>query len=120
MKIKGLNKVIANINHKAKDTEKGIEKGIERATLLLLREVKQSIAGRKSLPVTVDTGRFLNSVECVTKRNEGAVFSDLDYAVHIEYGTKRMAKRPHFNVSKNRIQDKINNEIARAVNNNIR
>jgi len=120
MTIKGLKRVIANINDKARDTDKGIEEGIEKAALLLLREVKQSIAGRKSLPVTVDTGRFLNTVEYIVKGIEGAVFSDLEYAPPIEFGTKKMTKRPHFRTSKNRIQDKINAVIGKKIKDNIR
>lgn len=120
MRFRGLNKVVANIKSKANDTDKGVEEGVEKATLLLLREVKQSIAGRKSLPVTVDTSLFLSSTYHLVKGKEGAVYNDVEYAPWIEFGTVKMTKRPHFRTSKNRIQDKINAVIGNVIKNNIK
>lgn len=85
--------------------------GIKDATLFATGEVKASIAGRRAEPTSVDTGRFLNSVEYSYGINEGKVFTDIDYAKYLEYGTSRIAPRRHFRNSLYRNQDKFNKII---------
>ncbi len=111
----GVNKTIATLARKDIAVKNAIKVGIRQATLYTEGEVKESIAGRRGLPVTVDTGRFMRSPESKTSATQGIVSSDLEYAPALEFGTSRMHARPHFKntAAKNKIkiqkliQDKI-------------
>jgi HK97 gp10 family phage protein len=95
---------IANINEfknfmqkKQEETKKILAESVKEATLLVHNQVKESIARGTNAPVTVDTGRFLNSIDFeATGENEARVYTDLEYAPFLEYGTSKMAARPHF------------------------
>ena len=83
---------------------------------MLTSEVKESIAGHKSEPTSVDTGRFLNSVDNrMIAQYAAEVFSPIEYALYLEYGTSRIQARKHFNNSKDRKQQAIQNIIQTAV-----
>jgi len=100
-----------------------IQKGLKNAALHLQNEVKQSIAGRKSEPTSVDTGRFLNSIDISVGKNDAVIFTNVHYAKYLEYGTSRIKARRHFNNSKDRNKDKIKNimknSIINVLNNSI-
>lgn len=81
--------------------------GLTKAAVFLQGEVKDSIAGRRQEQVSVDTGRFLNSVAFQVGRNEAWVFSDVPYAQFLEDGTPKFKGRKHFKKSKQRNQTKI-------------
>jgi len=83
------------------------ETGLKKAGMHLQNEVKSSIAGRRAEPTSVDTGRFLNSVDMISTDVSATIFSPLDYSMHLEYGTSRITARKHFNNSKDRNQAKI-------------
>lgn len=89
--------------------------GIKLATIYLQGEVKASIAGQRDEPTSVDTGRFLNSVDMETSDDDGRVFTNVPYAVDLEYGTSKMRARRHFNNSKDRNQQKIGEIINKAI-----
>lgn len=94
------------------------DEGVRKATVFLHGEVKQSIAGRRSEPQSVDTGRFLNSVGFTTSKFNGVVYSNVSYSKYLEYGTSRMKARRHFQNSKSRnkgkIKDYLFNEIKKV------
>lgn len=93
----------------------GITRGISKATLFVQGEVKSSIAGRRAEPTSVDTGRFLNSVDFQTSKDNGVVFSKLPYAKFLEFGTGKFRGRRHFNNSKDRSKKKIRDLIDGAI-----
>lgn len=95
----------------AKDTEKAVF----RSTLLMQNEVKLSIAGQKQEPASVDTGRFLNSIDIRTIKNEGLVFTDIEYAKFLEYGTSRIKSRSHFRNSLYRNKTQIKNIFKESI-----
>ena len=92
IKVEGLDEIKKSMSKNKKELLIKADKGITRASLLLLRDIKESIAGRKSEPKSVDTGRFLNSI---TFRKlaplQAKVFSNAEYASILEYGTS-----PHY------------------------
>jgi len=93
-----------------------LPKGVANATLYLHGKIKNSIARGTNADVAVDTGRFLNSVDFDSpKDTQGRVFTDLEYAKFIEYGTSKMAARPHFRntaaVEKEKIKEEMSNEV---------
>jgi phage gpG-like protein len=93
-----------------------IPEGIRKATLFLHARVKESIARGTNAPVAVDTGRFLSSIDFTTNEKDNAIiFTDVEYAKFIEYGTSRMKSRPHFRNTvfkeKQEIRDQMGAEI---------
>jgi|TARA_R100001530_G_scaffold62534_3_gene45033 hypothetical protein len=98
IKLKGINRALLN---KASD-------GIHQAGLFVQGEVKLSVAGEKAEPMSVDTGRFLGSIETDnSKKLTSRVFSKVNYARYLEYGTSKIAPRKHFRNSLNRNKRKI-------------
>jgi HK97 gp10 family phage protein len=69
---------------------------LKKGVLFLQGEVKDSIAGRKAEPTSVDTGRFLNTVGIKFEETTAAVHANVPYAKYLEFGTTRMAARRHF------------------------
>jgi len=116
MNVFGVKQTKRFLKKKDKRTEELTEKGIKNATLFLHGEVKESIAGRRAEKTSVDTGRFLNSVDLQAKNFIGAVFSNLGYSKFLEFGTSRFTGRRHFNNSKDRNRKKIGQIIQKSVN----
>lgn len=84
-----------------KDTNKEIfdkaNQAVVKAGFFIEGEVKQSIAGQRAEPKSVDTGRFLNSVK--TTQNApltASIETNIPYAKFLEYGTTKMEPRHHF------------------------
>lgn len=90
---------------------------LQKAALFLQGEVKESIAGRRAEPTSVDTGRFLNSVNSNVGKDDAVVFSDVPYSQFLEYGTTRMSARRHFNNSKDRNKQKVSEIIEGELKN---
>ena len=89
--------------------------GLKKASLFLQGEVKESIAARKAEPTSVDTGRFLNSVDFNVGKKNAKVFTLLKYAKFLEFGTSSIRARKHFRNSKDRNKGKIANIIRTVV-----
>lgn len=87
-------------------------KVMTQGAFIVSAEVKESIAGRRTEPRSVDTGRFLNSVDQKVLNNyEVEVYSDVKYAKPLEHGTTRIKGRHHFRNSANRKRTEVINFI---------
>lgn len=87
-----------------------------KAAFLMEGEIKASIAGQRAEPRSVDTGRFLNSVTASkTGRFSSKVFSDVEYADKLEYGTVKIPPRRHFRNSAIRNTSKVQQIIKDGV-----
>ena len=85
-----------------------IPQGLKNASIFLQGEIKASIAGRKAEPTSVDTSRFLNSVDFqLINKNNAIVFTKVPYAKKLEFGFGNFKARRHFNNSKDRSKFKI-------------
>ena len=119
IEIKGIPEVKNFLNKKKLKIDRKIPIGLKNASLHVQNEVKLSIAGRKPEPRSVDTGRFLNSVDINSGKDYTIVFSDIPYAKFLEYGTSRFKARRHFNNTKDReksnVKKLIDKEIKEAV-----
>jgi len=109
VKIIGVARATRFLNGKKNKVEdKLIPQGLKNATIFLQGEVKQSIAGRRAESRSVDTGRFLNSVDTqILSKKEGVVFTKVPYAKVLEFGSSSRAARRHFRNSKDRNKQKI-------------
>jgi phage gpG-like protein len=91
-------------------------RGVARAALFMQNEVKSSIAGQRDEHTSVDTGRFMNSIDIEMGDRQAIVFTDIEYAQYLEYGTSRFSARAHFRNSLARNQDNIKAIILNEIN----
>lgn len=118
IELKGIPELNKFLKGKDKEITKDVKKGIVRASVFLQGEVKESIAGRRAETISVDTGRFLNSVEFGVSKFEGKVFSKLPYADKLEFGTNfKNSPRRHFRNSASRSTPKIVDILKKAIKN---
>ena len=71
------------VARKTKDT---VSKKIRQSTILVLTDAV--------LNCPVDTGRLRNSIDMVTEPDVGVVFTNVDYAPHVELGTEKQTAQP--------------------------
>lgn len=103
------------LNKKKDKTNSNIKSAMVKAGAFMEGEVKESIAGRKAEPRSVDTGRFLNSVSFQASKDNAIIFSNVPYADFLEFGTSRMKARRHFSNSKDRNKQKIKEIVEKEV-----
>jgi len=102
----GEKEVKSFLKTKEKNVVKLEQQGLKNAALFMQGEVKASIAGQRAEPTSVDTGRFLNSVDFQVGKDDAVVYTDLEYPKFLEYGTSKLIPRKHFQNSKARNQSK--------------
>jgi len=113
--ITGIPEVKRFLKTKEKNTGIQIKKGITNAAVFVQGEVKMSIAGRRAEHISVDTGRFLNSVAFQLGILDATIFSNVPYARKLEFGFKNFVGRRHFRNSKERNKGKVRDIIANQV-----
>src|SRR3990167_4027620 len=94
--IKGVKEVQQMLERKRRQIDQNADVGINKATFFIQGEVKSSIAGQRAEPTSVDTGRFLNSIDVETRGNTGRVFTDVEYSKILEFGGTNRKPRKHF------------------------
>lgn len=115
IEVEGLQNVRKFLKDKNSKIIRNAEYAVNQASMFLEGEVKASIAGQRAEPMSVDTGQLLNSVGFKSMQLEGEVFSDVEHAKFIEYGTTKIKERRHFRNSANRNKDKIKKYIEDAI-----
>jgi len=98
-----------------KEKRKRVNKAIHNAGFKVESEVKQSIAGQKAEHRSVDTGRFINSVNTKLGDMVSYVVSNLPYSKYLEYGTSKITARKHFRNSLARKKPEIRRDIQTAL-----
>jgi hypothetical protein len=97
IEIKGVEETIAKLKNITEEKLQKAEQGIKKAGFHVQAEVQMSVAGQRAELMSVDTGRFLNSVKTTFPAPYTAsVETNVSYAPHLEYGTTRMEPRRHF------------------------
>ena len=109
IEVLGVAETFRMLKQKGFDITKGANIGCIQAGALLEEEIKESIAGHRTEPRSVDTGEFINSVSVKPiKDGQVAVYSDVIQAIFMEYGTsKGIEPRMHFRNSLARNKDNI-------------
>lgn len=108
IEIFGADELQEMLKTKSSEIKQKAEEAVIQGALFLNNEVKQSIAGKRAEPRSVDTGRFLNSVAVERKGIlETSVYTDVEYAPELEYGTSTRRARRHFKNSAERNREKI-------------
>lgn len=110
-----VSKAVGRIEDASKAVKDKIAEGTRTAGFFMEGEVKASIAGQRSEPTSVDTGNFLNSVTTEAEGINTKVYTDVEYAKYLEWGTSKMNPRKHFQNSLIRNVDKIREYIAKKI-----
>lgn len=100
-------KAIKYLVEKAKKINSDLTPALAKAAIYMQGEVKSSIAGQRAEMTSVDTGRFLNSINYQAIQTLARVWTDIEYAKFLEYGTSKMNARHHFFNSVARNQAKV-------------
>lgn len=104
-----------------KRTQSAIIKSMDQVGFFMEGEVKESIAGHRAEPSSVDTGQFLQSIEhqvssdINSKEMQAVIASNVEHAQYLEYGTSSIAPRRHFQNSLARNQRKVQEMLANNV-----
>ena len=120
IEVLGIDEVTRLLKDKNKEALANAQTAIKKATIFLEAEVKASVAGRRAEIRSVDTSRFLNSISSESTGLDGSVYSNVEHAAFLEFGTSKLKERRHFRNSKARNEDKIKkfveDEIAKISN----
>ena len=109
--VTGVPSTTLKLKFKNSKSASAVENAMKKIALYMEKEVKESIAGKKAEPTSVDTSAFINSVKSANSSDDAIIFSNIFYAKHLEYGTSRMNERRHFRNSLNRNKEKINSFV---------
>ena len=120
IEIKNLKEFNEFMEKKKEAIKKMLPSSVKDAVIYLHGKVKESIARGTFAPVAVDTGRFLNSVDFAgIDENTAKIFSELEYAQFIEFGTSKMNARPHFRntamAEEANVKWVFNNDLKKAI-----
>ena len=108
IKVVGMGNATKFIKQKGKLAIMKAGEGVKRGGSFLYGEVKKSIAGHRAEPTSVDTGRFLNSIQIdFPTILRAKIWTGLGYAKFLEYGTTRISPRRHFGNTKTRNEKKV-------------
>jgi len=115
--IEGLPKAKKYISSKNSKVKSQLKYAMTKAGIFLQGEVKLSIAGKKAEYQSVDTGRFLNSVDMKSSSDNAIVYSNVPYAGHLEYGTNfKNSPRKHFRNSAARSKPAVVSILQKEIN----
>ena len=118
IEIKGLEELKARLKTYSEEQIKAADEAVTQATFFVEGEVKESIAGHRDLPVTVDSSNYINSVTGEkTGLLQGTVSNNVEYAGAIEeYGwPPSLPPRPHFGNTAIRTADKVREFIEKKI-----
>jgi phage gpG-like protein len=122
----------SNLLNLAGDVRGEIDKAVMKLALEMEADIKSRMAEGKSGAIyrrgsgthqasapgeapAIDTGAYVNSIQ-TKKTDDGAeVGTNMEYGPFLEFGTGRIAKRPHFTPAVERIERKIPEGIGAAV-----
>ena len=112
----GVPQTMAFLKVKAGLIDKQTKESMQKVGRLMQNEVKASISKHRAEPLSVDTGTFLRSVDFSATAKQVVIFSLIPYAKFLEYGTRRMPARRHFNNSLNRNKQKAISILKEGIN----
>ena len=117
VKVLNMGKVSSMLKGKSKKVIALADSAINESGLFMESEVVASIAGQRGEPVSVDTGRFKNSVTTDNSQKlQSKISTNVSYGPGLEYGTSKMNARHHFGNSAQRNKKKVTGFIQDKVN----
>ena len=95
--VKGIPEVKSLLNKWSNEKKIEVDNGIKQAGYFIQGEVVESIAGHRAETMSVDTGRFKNSIVAIfPKPFTASVETNVEYAKFLEFGTSKIMPRMHF------------------------
>ena len=91
--ILGIPQTMAFLKLKAKNIDKQTTDSMKKIGRHMQNEVKSSISGHEAEPTSVDTGKFLSSIDFNAASQSVVIFSDVSYAFNY-YGGKIFPSNP--------------------------
>lgn len=108
VEIKGVAEAMRVIREKGKDIVDGKDAKTFQAANMIQQEIQESIIGNRSETKSVDTGNFANSINVdKIEKLKYRVYTDVEYAQFLEYGTTNLIPRNHFRNSLARNREKV-------------
>ena len=106
--ILGAQKVERFLNRTENMIESKTKTNIMQAATFVKDEVQASIAGQRSETRSVDTGQFLNSISATKlSKISAAISTNVEHAIFLEFGTRRINERRHFRNTAARSKNKV-------------
>lgn len=99
-----------------------VELEFDKITESLERELEQAInntvlhgerVAKQNAPV--DTGHLRRSISSETNGLEGELFTNVEYAPFVEYGTSNQSAQPFMLPAQQEMEKKLNDEVAKAI-----
>lgn len=117
IKVEGIENVQRFLKEKSKEIVNKTQGAIMQSGFYIQAEVQESIARGKNAPKAFDTGNLARSVKAEKgdKPLTSVVSTNVGYAKFIEYGTTKMAERPHFRNTAKLNQQKVSDFIKKAI-----
>jgi len=108
VEIKGVAEAVKLIRDKGKDIVDGKDAKTLQATNFLQQEIQESITGNRVEIKRVDTGNYANSITIDKIKNLNyIIYTDVDYAKAVEYGTFKMDAGYHWRNTLARNKEKV-------------
>lgn len=108
--------VIKSIDRITNKKIKNLQQAMKNVSFFLESEIKESIAGRRSEPPSVDTGTFLQRVHTTQIDPYTYTIGDgVEYGQFLEMGTSKLKPRRHFRNSLNRNNQKLQKHIKQSL-----
>lgn len=98
--------------HAIKSIQRGTKSGIEYQKYSPRRTHRASAAGEA--PAT-DTGRLANSIQADIQGKQATVFTNLEYAPWLEFGTQKIEPRPFMVPAMEKERPKFEQRLSRIV-----
>lgn len=98
--------------HAIKSIQRGTKSGIEYQKYSPRRTHRASAAGEA--PAT-DTGRLANSIQADIQGKQATVFTNLEYAPWLEFGTQKIEPRPFMVPAMKKERPKFEQRLSRIV-----
>lgn len=116
VEITGIKETVRALKKYSKKTQKNVNKAIHDAGFFIEAEVKESIAGRRAEPTSVDSGMFMRSIKTDNSRRYVSVVQDgVFYGKFLEHGTSRIRPRRHFHNTAKRNEKKVNEFVRKQI-----
>ena len=114
--ILGVGAVVSSLALKGILISSATDIALVRAATFMQEEVKESISGQKAEPRSVDTGKFIRSVDVgPIQKKSITVETDVPYAKILEFGGASRNARAHFGNSLSRNKNKIRAQMQRDI-----
>ena len=117
--VTGIKEVNAQLKKNEIKIRRSISTAMNKISLFMEDEVRQSITGHRNELKSFDTGNFSARLSSRNTLDSATIQDGTGYGKYLEYGTSRLGERRHFRNSlarnKNKITNFLKSEIKKSV-----